>query len=107
MKPRAYKKNFGMDCKRITYSGHAIRRMFEREIAEADITEVICSGDVIAEYPHDTPYPSYLLLGFRGNAPLHVLIGKDDNSGNCYVVTTYAPSRDSWSDDYKTRRMPS
>ncbi|MFH0728153.1 MAG: DUF4258 domain-containing protein [Pseudomonadota bacterium] len=93
-----------MDCKSVTYSGHAIQRIFERKIAEADITEVICSGDVIAEYPHDIPYPSYLLLGFLRNTPLHVLIGKDDENGNWYVVTTYVPSRDIWNDDYKTRR---
>ena len=96
-----------MECGKITYSGHAIRRMFERGIAESDVSEVISSGEVIAEYPNDTPYPSYLLLGFSGGNPLHVLIGMDDEAGNCYVVTTYIPSLDVWNDDYRTRRESS
>jgi hypothetical protein len=78
--------------------------MFERAIAEEDITMVVSSGELIAEYPNDTPYPSYLLLGFLGNVPLHVFIVKDNDSNDCYVVTTYVPSSDIWNDDFKTRR---
>ena len=96
-----------MECKNIVYSGHSVRRMFERKITEQDIHEVIESGDLIAEYPNDTPYPSYLLLGFPGNIPLHVLIAKDDESDDCYVVTTYVPRRDIWNSDFKTRRTKS
>jgi hypothetical protein len=93
-----------MECKNVIYSGHAIRRMFERKISEKDIFEVIESGNLIAEYPNDVPYPSYLLLGFSQNTPLHVLIAKDQESDDCYVVTTYVPHRDIWNDDFKTRR---
>jgi len=31
----------------------------------------------------------------------------DDEAGNCYVVTTYIPSPDLWSDRYRTRRESS
>jgi hypothetical protein len=93
-----------MECKNVVYSGHAVRRMFERKITEENIFEVIKSGDLIAEYPNDVPYPSYLLLGFPGNTPLHVLIAKDQENGDCYVVTTYVPHLEIWNDDFKTRR---
>jgi len=46
-------------------------------------------------------------LGFPEKTPLHVLVAKDDESGDCYVVTTYVPRRDIWNDDFKTRRAPS
>jgi len=57
-----------------------------------------------AEYPNDTPSPSYLLLGFSGSTPLHVLVAWNDDSSDCYVVTTYIPSRDIWNEEYRTRR---
>ena len=81
--------------------------MFERKISEENIHEVIESGELIAEYPSDYPYPSYLLLGFPENIPLHVLIAKDNESDDCYVVTTYVPRRDIWNRDFKTRRIQS
>ena len=97
-----------MECEKVAFSGHAVRRMFERAIAETDVSEVISSGEeVIGEYPSDTPYPSYLLLGFPGGKPLHDLIGMDDEAGSCYVVTTYNPSLAFWNDDYRTRRESS
>jgi hypothetical protein len=96
-----------MECKNIVYSGHAVRRMFERKITEKDISEVIESGELIDQYPNDVPYPSYLLLGFPGTIPIHVLIAKDDESDDCYVVTTYVPRRDIWNSDFKTRRTKS
>jgi hypothetical protein len=46
-------------------------------------------------------------IGFSGNIPLHVLIAKDNESDDCYVVTTYVPRRDIWNKDFKTRRIQS
>jgi hypothetical protein len=40
--------------------------MFERSLAEPDILQLIAQGEAIEEYPHDTPYPSALLLAFIG-----------------------------------------
>lgn len=81
-----------MKFMKITFSGHSIRRMFERGIRESDVTEVILSGKIITEYPNDTPYKSCLLLGFPDGNPLHVLIGIDDKADSCYVVTAYIPN---------------
>lgn len=94
-----------MECGQIKYSGHAIRRMFERKITESDVLYIISSGQVIIEYTNDTPYPSYLILGFIKNQPLHVLIGSDIDTKSCYVITTYIPNSETWNDDYKTRRI--
>ena len=47
--------------------------MFERGITDADVHTVLSEGEEIAAYPEDTPYPSWLLLGWRGDNPLHVV----------------------------------
>jgi hypothetical protein len=51
-----------MDCKHTVFSGHAVRRMFERGIKESHVSKVIAEGELIAEYPDDEPFPSMLLM---------------------------------------------
>ncbi|MBF0232944.1 MAG: DUF4258 domain-containing protein [Desulfamplus sp.] len=78
--------------------------MFERNIDENDIMEVISHGKIIQSYPNDQPYPSYLILGFSNELPLHVLIGHNSETNECYVVTTYHPDKNIWNVDFQTRR---
>ena len=93
-----------MECKRISFSGHAIQRMFERGIRKKDVIEVIKTGEIIASYSDDDPYPSFLMLGFKNDTPVHVVIAKNDKNGNCYVITVYSPKSEIWRDGYRERR---
>ncbi len=63
-----------MDCDRIVFSGHAIPRMFERQIDSNDVESVLRTGEVIAEYPDELPYPSCLMLGFVEGRAIHVVV---------------------------------
>jgi hypothetical protein len=92
-----------MDCKRVVFSGHAIQRMFERQIRHDDVVAVIAAGETIADYTDDKPYPSRLLLGFIGNRPLHVVLASDELGSVCIAVTVYEPAREQWSGDFRTR----
>jgi hypothetical protein len=93
-----------MDCSRVVFSGHALRRMFERGLGTNAILDTIKEGEVIADYPDDRPYPSFLLLGTAAEQPIHVVVAHDAESGSCFVVTAYHPEPGLWSDDFKTRR---
>jgi len=93
-----------MECERISFSGHAVQRMFERSIKEHSVIEVIKTGEIIASYPDDDPYPSFLVLGFANDIPIHVVTAKDDESGNCYVITVYIPKSMIWRLGYSERR---
>lgn len=93
-----------MNCKRTVFSGHAVHRMFERNVSVDDISRVIVLGQVVADYPEDAPYPSQLLLGFLGGKPLHVVVARDKATGTCYIVTVYVPDPGLWSADFRTRR---
>jgi hypothetical protein len=48
--------------------------MFERQIAVEEVEAVLGAGEVIEEYPKDTPYASRLMLGWIGLRPLHVVV---------------------------------
>ena len=95
-----------MDFNNVVYSGHAVRRMFEWGFQTGEVLEVLRNGQVIAEYPQDKPFPSYLLLGFTSGGAVHVVAAIDRASDTCYVITAYSPDPAKWNDDFKTRRTP-
>jgi hypothetical protein len=82
-----------MDCDRIVFSGHAIRRMALRKISRDEVLWVLAHGATIAEYPEDKPYPSRLISGIVSGRPIHVVAALDSGGGNCIVITTYEPAQ--------------
>ncbi|MBM3315803.1 DUF4258 domain-containing protein [candidate division WOR-3 bacterium] len=82
---------------------HALQRMFERGISVADVTAVLEHGDVIQEYPADMPYPSRLILGWRDNRPLHVVVADDRVAGILVVVTAYEPDPALWEAGFRRK----
>jgi hypothetical protein len=58
-------------CKEIIFSGHAVRRMFQRNLSADDVREVVEKGEIIAHYPDDVPYPSFLIFYYIQNRPIH------------------------------------
>ncbi len=93
-----------MECRRLLFSGHAVQRMFERAITDADVRAVITHAEVVSDYPDDTPYPSRLLLGFVRGRPLHVVLSYDQDRDECHVITVYEPDPERWQADFKRRR---
>jgi hypothetical protein len=78
--------------------------MFERAIDKDSVVEVLRTGEVIAEYPDDEPYPSYLMLGFVRGHPLHVVVAAEKGPDICHVVTAYDPDPAIWDNSFKNRR---
>ena len=93
-----------MEYRSIDFSAHAIKRMFERQISPDAVIYVVKHGEVIAEYKDDQPYPSFLLLGFFDDMPLHVVVGVNPDSNAARVITVYTPEQHLWSEDYKARK---
>ncbi|MFQ5973695.1 MAG: DUF4258 domain-containing protein [Alphaproteobacteria bacterium] len=67
---------------------------------------VLESGEVIASYPDDTPYPSRLLLGWSGARALHVVVPDTRKSDEVIVVTVYEPDPTFWEKTFRRRREP-
>ncbi len=91
-------------CSTVTFSGHAVTRMFERNITKEEVMKAIALGEVIRFYPDDRPYPSCLLLWKGQGRVLHVVLARDEDTGACYIITVYQPSLEIWDSDYRNRR---
>jgi len=89
---------------RLIYRQHAVKRMYERGIAEDEVEHALISGEVIANYPNDTPYPSALLLGHAGTKAIHVVYADDIETGTRIIITVYEPDPKIWQDGLKKRR---
>jgi Domain of unknown function (DUF4258) len=78
--------------------------MFRRGISEENVRHVLAQGEEIEGYPEDAPYPSRLVLGWRGSRPIHVVAAEDVEGERPFVITVYEPSLDHWEPDFKRRR---
>lgn len=88
----------------ISYRLHALQQMVERGITRADVQRILETGDVIeAAHRRGRPFPTRLLLGWRGDRPLHVLVARAGD-GTQYVITVYEPSGERWEADFRTRK---
>ena len=88
----------------VVFRVHALQRMFEREIGVSDVMDILETGDIIARYDRDRPYPSRLVLGWSGGRPLHVVAADDPESDITVVITVYRHDPDMWTPDFRRRR---
>jgi hypothetical protein len=75
-----------------------------RSIREEDVEHVLRTGKAIEKYPHDTPYPSELLLGWCRTRPIHAVVATDVAGQRKIVITVYEPDPKKWDSDFKRRK---
>jgi len=88
----------------IIFRVHALQRMFERGITVEDVRRVVKTGEVLHDYPDDTPYPSRLLLGWVAERPLHVVVAHNREANEEIVITAYEPAPAQWESGFKRRK---
>ncbi len=79
--------------------------MFSRHISVEDVRQVLAKGKFIKDYPDDTPYPSVLVLGWRGTQPLHVVAAYNPNADETIIITVYEPDPEIWEADFKVKKQ--
>jgi hypothetical protein len=89
----------------IEWHRHALERMMTREIPRDNVKKVLITGEVIEEYADDKPFPSFLLLGWVENQPIHVVAAFDVYSKYVFIITVYKPDLEHFEADFKTRRQ--
>ncbi|MFH1908354.1 MAG: DUF4258 domain-containing protein [Chloroflexota bacterium] len=89
---------------RFIFHVHAIQRMFERCISVKDVRHILATGETIENYPDDLPYTNRLILGWRGNRPIHVVAAENAQDNEVIVITVYQPDTDQWTADFRERR---
>jgi len=93
-----------MADRRIIFRVHALQRMFERGITSKDVHNALETGETIESYPDDQPYPSRLVLGWRGERPLHMVVADNVDADTLIVVTVYEPDPALWKEGFRRRR---
>jgi len=78
--------------------------MFERQLGVEDVEAVIEGGETIEDYPNDKPYPSRLVLGWRGARPVHVVAADNLSENELIVITVYEPDAELWEADFRRRK---
>jgi hypothetical protein len=89
---------------KVIFRVHAVQRMFQRQLDETDVRDVLERGEVIEDYPNDTPYPSRLLLGWAGARPVHVVVAHNSEDHESIVITVYVPDPKLWEPGFRRRR---
>jgi len=89
---------------RIEWQRHALERILERNISRQDVFNVLGTGEEIEDYANDTPFPSALLFGWKGEEPIHVVVALDSIGQQGYIITVYRPDLEHFNPDFRTRR---
>ena len=88
------------------FTRHAYEEMRHEEfsrIIEHEVGEAIESGEIIEEYPDDTPYPSVLINGKTiSGRPIHLVCAYNEAEDSVVIVTVYQPDPTLWI-DFKKR----
>jgi hypothetical protein len=88
---------------KLIFRKHALQRMFQRSISTNDVRVVLDDGKCIMAYPDDTPYPSRLMLGWRGDRPIHV-VAADTQENETIVITVYEPDPELWEEGFERKK---
>jgi hypothetical protein len=89
--------------KKLIFRKHAVQRMFQRSIAVEDVRAVLAKGNTIIDYPDNQPYPSRLMLGWRGTRPIHV-VAADTEDGETILITVYEPDPALWEPGFERKK---
>jgi len=77
--------------------------MFERKVSVEEVRYVLETGEVIEEYPDDTPYPSRLILGCYKGRFIHVVAADNYLDEEIIVITVYEPDPSEWEPECRKR----
>ena len=93
-----------MNKPKILYRGHAVQRMFERNISAQNVSQALHSGETIEDYSTEMPEPGHLILGFKGRRPFHVVTSENPKTNETTIITVYIPDPAKWDKAFKGRR---
>jgi len=89
---------------RLVFRVHAVQRMFQRHVTAEDVRHALGNGEELEAYPEDHPYPSRLVLGWRGSRPLHIVVAQNPPDDEIIIITVYEPNPFLWDASFRRRR---
>ncbi len=90
------------------FTDHARREMEAEPFGVIQVNEVLRAletGEVIEDYPKDTPYPSCLILGRTATGrPIHIVCAPVTAERKLAIITVYQPDPARWDPEFRRRR---
>lgn len=84
---------------RVNITRHAFQEAKEDELLLDEIYRATRDGEIIEDYPGDTPYPSCLIYGRNQyDEPIHTVWAYAAESQIAILITVYRPDPDRWID---------
>jgi len=82
---------------RVRISDHADEEAEADQLSFDEIFFSVLHGEIIEDYPTDTPYPSCLIYGqtFSGD-PVHSVWAYNDQNQWAVMITVYRPDPNRW-----------
>ena len=88
----------------VFWKDHILQRMRQRKITVSEVLSVLKDFQIIEVYNDDKPFPSYLLMGYAEDRPLHIVAAVNAENFETHLVTVYIPDDSIWMDDYRRRK---
>jgi hypothetical protein len=89
---------------RIRITDHADEEAQSDNLNYHEILFTVLQGEIIENYPVDTPYPSCLISGMTlGREPIHSVWAFNPDNKWSVLITVYRPDPNRWI-DWKKRR---
>jgi hypothetical protein len=90
--------------RRLRITDHADEEAAADNLRLDDIYDSVSDGEIIEDYPTDTPYPSCLILGFTSTEePVHSVWAYNESGQWAVLITVYRPDPTRWI-DWRMRR---
>ncbi len=90
------------------FTDHARREMEAEPLGVIRVDEVLRAfeaGEMIEEYPDDSPYPSCLILGQTAEGrPLHIVCAPVTAERKLVIITVYRPDPTRWDPEFRRRQ---
>ncbi|TAE60550.1 MAG: DUF4258 domain-containing protein [Nostocales cyanobacterium] len=86
-----------INLNQVVVSRHARERAEERNLLIDGIYDSVTQGEIIKDYPTDTPYPSCLIYGHNEKGdPIHSVWAYNQDTGYAVLITVYRPDPNEW-----------
>ena len=86
-----------IDENRIRISDHADLEAHEDRLSFEEIYCSVREGEIIEDYPTDTPYPSCLIYGRNNDGvPIHSVWAYNPDNRWAVLITVYRPDPSQW-----------
>jgi hypothetical protein len=87
-------------------SKHAEREREADRISMQELEAALVDCEIIEDYPEDLRGPSFLVLGFSEERPIHAVGALRTNPDELLLITVYDPSNSPavWMEGYRRRK---